>query len=79
MTCNLQGPALLEAYQARNHFMKEWAKSRRSSNIVFVDFDNLSLSKHAPPICVGENWHYQCFLTWPTPRNIVRPQCNACK
>ena len=52
--------------------MKEWTASRSTSNIKFVDFDNLSLSRHAPPICVGENWHYQCFLTWPTPRS-VRP------
>ena len=50
--------------------MKTWTASRSTSNIKFVDFDNMSLSRHAPPICVGENWHYQCFLTWPTPRSV---------
>lgn len=60
-----QGPALLHAYRSRNLIMKEWVAAKpASSNIKFVDFDAMSVSVHAPPICAGENWHYQCFLTW---------------
>lgn len=60
-----QGPALLHAYRSRNLIMKKWVAAKpATSNIKFVDFDAMSLSMHAPPICAGENWHYQCFLTW---------------
>ena len=68
----LQGPSLLQAYRARNMIMKQWVESSNSSNIVFIDFDSMSLSRHAPPICMEENWHYQCFLTWPAATNTVR-------
>jgi len=64
-----QGPTLLHAYRSRNLFMKEWVLKQNSTQIAFLDFDNMSLSRHAPPICVGENWHYQCFLTWPASSN----------
>lgn len=67
-----QGPALLHAYRSRNLIMKAWVEARpRDSNIKFVDFDAMSNSVHAPPICAGENWHYQCFLTWPAHGNKV--------
>jgi len=67
-----QGPALLHAYRSRNLIMKEWVAAKpASSNIKFVDFDAMSVSVHAPPICAGENWHYQCFLTWPAHGNKV--------
>ena len=67
-----QGPSLLHAYRTRNLVTKQWVESSNSSNIVFIDFDAMSLSRHAPPICVEENWHYQCFLTWPAATNKVR-------
>lgn len=67
-----QGPSLLHAYRSRNLITKQWVESGNSTNIVFIDFDAMSLSRHAPPICVGENWHYQCFLTWPAATNKVR-------
>jgi hypothetical protein len=56
----LQGPALLRAYRSRNTIMKRWVSQRPAgSNIHFVDFDAMSLSSNAPPICSNENWHYQ--------------------
>lgn len=67
-----QGPALLHAYRSRNLIMKAWVKDRPTgSNIRFVDFDAMSNSINAPPICAGENWHYQCFLTWPAWSNKI--------
>lgn len=40
--------------------MKQWVSERPTgSNIRFVDFDAMSLSSNAPPICMKENWHYQ--------------------
>ena len=66
-----QGPALLHAYRSRNIIMKKWVGERPDSGITFVDFDAMSLSGNAPPICSEENWHYQCFLTWPAHNNQV--------
>ena len=44
--------------------MKQWVSQRPAgSNIRFVDFDAMSLSSTAPPICSNENRHYQV----PTP------------
>ena len=66
----LQGPALLRAYRSRNTIMKRWVSERPAgSNIDFVDFDAMSLSSNAPPICSNENWHYQvptddCIVPW---------------
>ncbi len=54
--------------------MKEWVAAKPpTSNIKFVDFDAMSVSVHAPPICAGENWHYQCFLTWCAPPRHFGP------
>jgi hypothetical protein len=42
--------------------MKRWVSVRPAgSNIRFVDFDAMSLSSNAPPICANENWHYQVY------------------
>lgn len=59
----MQGPALLHAYRSRNEIMKQWVAERPAgSNILFVDFDAMSLAANAPPICAKENWHYQVSL-----------------
>ena len=35
----------------------------------FVDFDELARTPGGPPAGAEGNWHYSCFLQWPSWRN----------
>ena len=35
----------------------------------FVDFDVLAHTRGGPPAGADGNWHYSCFLQWPSWRN----------
>mmetsp|Transcript_4695 Transcript_4695/g.13492 ORF Transcript_4695/g.13492 Transcript_4695/m.13492 type:complete len:605 (-) Transcript_4695:890-2704(-) len=67
-TSRVQHEEWATAYTARNAAMKAWAK-KAGPKAEFLDFDILAHVPGGPPAGADGNWHYSCFLQWPSWRN----------
>lgn len=56
-------PEHAQAYQNRNHMMREWV-ANQTSGAHYIDFDVLSTSDGIPGACTGGNKHYACHLRY---------------